>query len=309
MWDLDTLHYLNYQAHLRAVERSMEASQGNAATNPTAPVYPLSILARNLIVGPPSISYIVELLQNSEVVAYFMELVSQYLPDHEDEIRAAFVDDRIRLFTHYFEQQYFPLYDESLLDEFALEDFVRQIPVDLMGFTYEDYHDFSDFRTGYILLLSLIESPFYVEDDGGRVPILDYIGDLLGRDIVALLPKDGWEPDELHKLTDGTKFEGVGNYADWVHSNTGCWQLDANYGDYEGEPWHEQTVATLAEQWPKVCEIQEKIRKVVELVEENPRQRYLELLDLLLEVNPKEFIIPDEQLRLPLDDKGQVIST
>lgn len=297
MWDLDTLHYLNEQAHQRAVARAEEASQGQAA--PTAPVYPLSNLARRLLAGPPSIAYILELFENSEVVAAFMELVSEYLPDREEEIRAADVDDRIRLFSHYFGQRYFPLSDEALLDEYTLEDFVRQIPVELMGFSYDDYHEFSDFRTGYILLLSLIESPCYGEHDGGRVPVIAYVGDLLGRDIAGLIPEDGWTPEQLHALTDETKFDGIGVFADWVHSQTDCWVLDANYDDYEGESWYPNTVTSLTEQWPRVCQIQDKIRHVIEFIEENPKKRFLELLNILLDVNTSEFVVPDEQLPLP----------
>jgi len=300
MWDLDSLRYLNEQAHLRAVARAQEGSQGHASSVSTAPVFPLSILARRLLTGPPSISYILELLENSEVVAAFMELVSEYLPDREDEIRTADVDERISLFSHYFGQLYFPLTDASLTDEDSLEDFMRQIPVELMGFSYEDYHEFSDFRTGYILLLSLIESPISGSDDDARVPIISYVSDLLGSDIAGLIPDDGWTPAHLHALTDGTKFDGVGIFADWVHSQTACWVLDANYSEYEGEPWWPNNVTTLAEQWPRVCEIQGEINRVVEFIEENPKKRFLELLNILLDVNTSEFIVPDEQLPLPL---------
>lgn len=307
MWDLDTLQYLNQQAHMRAVERAIEDTRERRGQVRSAAVYPLSVLARHLLIGPPSLAYILDLLQNSEIVSYFMELVSGYLPDHEEEIRSAYVDDRIRLFVQYFEQHYFPLQDIDMLDEFALEDFVRQIPVDLMGFTYEDYHEFSDFRTGYIVLLAIIECPFYLEE-GDRVPILDHMSDLVGKDLVSLVPKDGWSPAELHARTDGGKFDGVGNFADWVHSQTECWQLDANYGEYEGEPWHISTVQALTEQWPKVCEIQDKIRKVVEFIEENPRKRFMEIIDIMTDSDMKDFVVPDEQLPLPLDDKGQVIT-
>lgn len=304
MWDLDTLHYLNEQAHQRAVARALEASPGQAQATPTAPVYPLSVLARRLLVCPPSIAYILDLLENSEVIVAFMELVSEYLPDHEEEIRTVDVDSRIPLFTQYFGQRYFPLADETLLDDYPLEDFVRQIPVDLMGFSYDDYHEFIDFRTGYILLLSLIESPLSDDSEGDRVAILSYVSDLLGRDIVSLIPDDGWTPKQLHELTDGTKFEGVGIFADWVHSQTDCWVLDANYSEYEGELWYPNTVSGLTEQWPRVREIQDKIAHVVEFIEGNLKKRFLELLNILLDVNTSEFVVPDEQLPLPLVFNG-----
>lgn len=304
MWDLNTLDYLNQQAHDRAVARAKQASQSHAPAAPVAPVYPLSDLARRLITGPPSLAYILDLLENSEVIAAFMELVSEYLPDHDDEIRAADVDDRIRLFTHHFEQRYFPLRDADCLDEYALEDFLREIPVDLQGFSYDDYHEFSDFRTGYILLFSLIESPYYGDDDGGRVPIIAHVSDLFGRDIAGLIPAEGWTSEQLHKATDGTEFDGVGLFADWVHSQTGCWILDANYNDYAGEPWDPRTVSTLTEQWPEVCEINDKHAHIVNFIEENPKKRFLQLLNILLDINTTEFIVPEEQLPLPLFERG-----
>lgn len=305
MWDLDTLHYLNEQAeqrHLRAVARAEEASQENAPPAPSIPVYPLAVLARQLVSGPPSLAYIVELFENSDVIAAFMELVQEYLPDYEQEIRSADIDERIRLFSSYFERHYFPLNYELYDDEDSLEGFLRQIPVDLRGFSYDDYHEFTDFRSGYVLLLALIESPFYNDEGhGGRIPILTHISDLFGRDVAELIPPDGWEPAFLHQRTDGTRFDGVGVFADWVHSQTDCWVLDANYYDYDGEQWQQHIVAELTEQWPRVCEIERKITHVVEFMEANPRKRFLELLNLLLDVDTKPFIVPDEQLPLPLD--------
>ncbi|MBA7610945.1 hypothetical protein ES703_18159 [subsurface metagenome] len=80
--------------------------------------------------------------------------------------------------------------------------------------------------------------------------------------------------------------------------------LDANYDDYEGESWYPNTVAGLTEQWPRVCQIQDKIARVVAFIEENPKKRFLELLNILLDVNINEFVVPDEQLPLPLGDNG-----
>lgn len=308
MWDLDTLHYLNQQAHLRSVERAMEDARERRATREASEVYPLSILARRLVIGPPSIAYILDLLQNSETVAFFMELVSEYLPDYEQEIRSAYVDERMTLFVRYFEQHYFPLHDLDMWDEFALEDFCRQIPVELMGFTYEDYENFSDFRIGYVWLMAVIECPYHQEENE-RVPLLDYMGDLVGRDLVGYIPKEGWSPDELHAKTDGGPFDGAAHFADWVHSQTNCWQLDANYGEYEGEPWYMATVQALTDQWPKVCEIQDKMARVVEFIEQNPKNRFVEFLDIMLDEDLRDFVVPPEQLPLPLDKWGQVKKT
>lgn len=302
MYDLDTINRMNYQAelaHEKSVSRAQEKPQaGEMATSWEPPVYPLAVLARQLISGPPSLSYLIDLFDSSETVAAFFDLVSEYLPDHEHEIRAADVDRRMHLFCHYFGQQYFPLNDD-IFEEDDLEQFLYQIPVELMGFSYEDYHEFTDFRIGFILIMSLAENPYY-GDEGGRVPIITHISDIFGREVASLISQEGWTPEFLHERTDGTKFEGIGEFADWVHSQTDCWQLDANFNEYEGEHWSQQTVQVLAEQWPRVCEIQGKINHVTEYIEQNPRQRFLQLLELLLDINTKELIVPVEQLPLPL---------
>lgn len=310
MYDLETLQYLNEQAviaHERAVERAKEAAQESAgpAPAPSIPVYPLADLARRLIFGPLSLAYLIQLFENSEYVAAFLDLVQQFLPSHEEEIRMADADERISLFCRHFEREYFPLnFDMYDYEENELAAFLREIPVELRGFSYDDFHGFADFRTGLILLLSIVESPFWHEDGhGGRIPILSYVSDLFGQDIAGLIPIDGWGPTYLHNRTDETRFDGVGACADWVHSQTGCWVLDANYYDYNGEDWSEQTVSALAEQWPEVIEIQNKINRIYEFIETNPKKRFLELLNLLLDINTSDFIVPDEQLPLPLFDR------
>jgi len=312
MYDLETLQYLNeqaVQAHLRSVARANESPEGNnlAVSPPAEPVLPLATLAYLLLSGPPSLACLLELFENSDLVNYFFDLVREYLPRYEAEIRSATMDERVRLFFRYFEQNYFPLnYDMIAGSENELEEFLREIPVELRGFTYEDYHEFMDFRTGYILMLSLIESPG--GDVGERIPILTHIADLFGRDVAALVPKEGWSPAHIHQRTDGTRFDGVGVFADWVHSQTDCWMLDANYYDYQGEQWHPGVVDGLAEQWPRVCEIERKILEVSKFIEVDPRKRFLELLDLLLDedTDTQTFIVPDEQLPLPLfEDSGE----
>lgn len=310
MWDLETLRYMNQQAelaHYKKVERANEAAReiDQPAPAPSMPVYPLAILSRLLLGGPPSIGYILQLFDDSELISVFMDLVEEYLPNYAAEIRAADVDERLRLFSMYFERHYFPLGYE-LFDDYAdLEGFLSQIPVDLRGFSSDDYHSFVDFRTGYIMLLALTESPFYDEDGhGGRVAILAHISDLFGQDVAELVPVDGFEPAFLHKRTDGTRFDGVGVFADWINSQTNCWVLDANYEDYGGEPWREDTIHALAEQWPRVVELEAKMHKVVEFIEVNPKKRFLEMLNLLLDINMSEHVIPDEQLPLPLFDNA-----
>jgi hypothetical protein len=125
---------------------------------------------------------------------------------------------------------------------------------------------------------------------GARVPLLDVARRLVGEDLVRRLPADGWTPEELHRVTDGTKYDGVGEFADWVCSQTGCVVLDNNYGDVdwntdEMDPtfsWSQRNVDMLTRDWPKVKEIRQKIDHIVEWLEADPPMRFRELLDFIL---------------------------
>ncbi|KKK72483.1 hypothetical protein LCGC14_2903410, partial [marine sediment metagenome] len=83
--------------------------------------------------------------------------------------------------------------------------------------------------------------------------------------------------------------DGVGHFADWACSETGCVILDSSYEDCEyvegmAEPifkWTRFNVDTLTEQWPKVHEIRQKIDNMVEWLEENPIIHFRELLEAL----------------------------
>ncbi len=304
MWDLDALHRMNEEAHERAVERANEKARVGLMPAP-APVYPLSILARVLVTGPPSLSHLVDLLENSDVVASFHDLVREYLPEHEDFIMAQDTEGRIREFAYYFGRQYFPLSDNLEMNDYTLGDFLQQIPVDLMGFSYEDYHGFNDFRDGYTLMLALVASPYDDDKQGGRVAILEKVGELVGRDLVDLIPAEGWSTEDLHRMLDKTDYEGVAAFADWVNAETGCWQLDATHENYEGEQWRRDIVDGLTIQWPQVVSIQDKIQNIALWLEEDIHYRFRELLAFMLD--RKDIIIPKEQLPFPLDENGQVI--
>ncbi|HUT68151.1 MAG TPA: hypothetical protein VMW86_06340 [Dehalococcoidales bacterium] len=132
--------------------------------------------------------------------------------------------------------------------------------------------------------------------NGAKVPLFDMIQGVVGEQLVKMIPPAGWEPDTLHKMTDGTPYDGLGDFADWVCSNTGCVVLDSNYGDCEyiegyGEPlfkWSRYNVDRLTESYPKAQELRGKIARVVDWLERDPQVRYRELLDFLLSLPEEE---------------------
>ena len=321
MYDLEVLRYLNEQAHLRAVALSsgdrlpsVQVDEKTKADIKPSPVFPLSILARKLLGGPPSLAYFVELLEQGEYYMGFRDLVREYLPEHEVNIMAEDLNNRALKFVQLFSEEFFPL-NENLRDDFTIGDLLDGIPTQPLGFSYESYHAFMDFRKGYILALSLVGSPWDedllgMEDEeeeeedmtrGQRVPILDAVIQLVGKGLVNLIPKDGWSAEDLHSMTDDTEFDGLGDFADWVQGSTGFYHLDAQGESLEmGEQieWGRETVDELTYDWHMTTEILDKFHRLSLLLEEDSESVFRKLLGLLLD--NQDLIIPKEQLPLPL---------
>ncbi|MBA7593772.1 hypothetical protein ES703_00705 [subsurface metagenome] len=313
MWDLDTLRHLNEQAYLSSLK--MVNGEIGGTTTPTkpesgtttppksGPVYPLALLASKLIVGPPALIRLIDIIEASDSVAEFLSLVRELLPDYEVDIMAAADDSyRIERFCHYFSNQYFPLEEQPGYDDLTISDFIRYIPVSLMGYSWEDQEMFNDFREGFVLLLSMVESPF---DNDERLPILERVKELVGKSLVELIPPNGWELNDIHRMFDGSVYEGVVAFADWIHSRTGCMQLDANYAEYGPEMWSTELVNILTGQWPTVVDLQDKMQRMYVWLEEDLYHNFEILLAIMM---GREIVsVPKEQMSFPLDDGGQVI--
>lgn len=160
------------------------------------------------------------------------------------------------------------------------------------------------------------------EPCGARVPLLDLVQQHVGDGLTSLIPKNGWTPESLHQWTDGTAYEGVGDFADWACSQTGCIILDYSYDDcayIEGysEPifkWSQFNVDELTKEAAKVREIREKIDRVVEWLEVNPDIRFRELLHFLTakastshteDGKKKSYTWDDTERWCPLDQKDE----
>ncbi len=321
MYDLETLRRLNEEAHLAAVAlanrkalSSVQAEENTKDAGPP-PVFPLSVLARKLMGGPPSLAYFIELLEQGETVTGFRDLIREYLPEYEVNIMAEELDRRAWRFSRLFGQKYFPLRDITQSDEFTIGDLLSGIPFQPLGFSYEGYHGFADFRPGYVLALSLAECPYDedplgMSDDederdgipGPRIPILEAVGNIVGEGLVRLIPPKGWPPADLHRTTDGTEFDGLGLFADWVAGNTGCYLLDVmgeNLETGEYVEWDPDTVEQMTNDWQEATEILDKIHQVALHLEQEPETTFRRLMALLLD--NKDLIIPKEQLSLPID--------
>lgn len=318
MYDLETLRYLNEQAHLRAValanrdrSPSVPVKERTKAVIKPPPVFPLSILARKLLGGPPSLAYFIELFEQNETFTGFRDLVREYLPEYEVNIMAEDLNNRASKFVQFFGEEFFPLWAD-LREDFSIGDLLNGIPTQPLGFSYESYHAFTDFRNGYILALSLItppwdEDPLGLDEEeeeemqGGRVPILEAVGELVSAGLVNLIPKNGWSAEDLHRMTADTEFEGLGDFADWVQGSTGLYHLDAQGESLEmGEQidWSPEAVNDLTNDWHESSDLLDRIHRLAVLLEQDPERTFRKLLALLLE--RQELVIPEEQLPLAL---------
>ena len=307
MYDLETLRLLNERATIASRKLVNEKLGQPVATTPE-PVFPLAVLATKLLVGPPSLSRLIDLVLNYDSIVEFLELVREYLPEHEGEIMAQGEEQsRIERFCSLFGNRYFPLADlPDYGDDSLLSDFLQYIPVELMGFAYDDYEEFNSFRDGFILLLAVVESPYA---ETSRVPLLERVKELVGKDLLALIPPEGWSLDDIHRMLDGTEYEGCVAFADWVHNNTDCWQLDANHTDYGPEFWSRDIVDGLTRQWPTVMDLQDKMHRMFEWLEEDVHHNFSKLLSTIRGTEYEEVpvAVAKEQIPFPLDDDGQVM--
>ncbi len=324
MWDLDTIIRENNQA---AVEVMMHGFKVDGAEVDVPKVWTLDRVAEMLRIGPPLLSDLMNACTDINQIQKFLAIIRAYLPEHEEEILTQARNKRVERFCYLFSKRHFPL--PPYASRQGIDQFVGNMPITLMAMNYDAYHDL-DMRPGCLLLLSLVVYPYTgserdaqrIEDidyelnqmskkeaakqkaslltnvlNGPRVALLDMASKLVGQATATRIPTAGWHPKWLHKITDGTQYDGVGAFADWACSNTGLTVLDCSYSDfgYESgsiEPyfsWSKGNVAQLTDEWPKVKEFRARIDKLVGWVEADLQRNFPELVEFLASKRqPKE---------------------
>lgn len=280
MWDIYNIIRQNNQASL---EYMMEGLALQKTNNYIPAVYPLDMLASKMQSGPPNLGVLASILRDNSGHTKFAELVRTFLSGDEKRIIAAPKDQRVKLFCKQFAKKYYPL--PFWAHDITINGLINSLPVELYGFSYDVYENL-EMRDGYLLLLSLLPYPFLGDDrddfrdegeKGARVALLDLVSQKIGKSIMRHILKGGWTPAELHKMTDGTQYDGIGSFADWVFAKTGCYMLDANWDNcayIEGwsEPvfeWSQYNVESLAAQYPKANKILSDIDRIVKWLEKN----------------------------------------
>jgi hypothetical protein len=255
---------------------------------------PLAALARKLQPGPPLLSFLIELFDETESLQEFVSLIHEFLPDHYAEIMANDMEGRMCTFVHHFERRYFPIEEPNYLDE-GYWPLVSAIPFPRMGIGWDDYHEFEQWQPGLRMLFALVASPYYegegdgrvadlVKETGGgaRVPLLEDVARIVGRGLVLRIPNEGWRPEELHARLDNTHFEGVALAADWLWRQTNTFVLDITYEDDLTDAfWNRETVDLLTREWPRAQAIRDQIAILGAWLEGDPVVRFGTLVDFI----------------------------
>lgn len=318
MWDLYQIIAENNRI---AMQQMMGGIRLERVKSTIPDSWPLAELCDKMQIGPPLLSELISGFVDIDSLERFRIIIRQFLPEHEEEILSQRRPERQAKFCQLFARKYYPL--PFWAPGMGFDEFTRGLPVETLAMSHSEWHEMN-MRPGYLMLLSLVVYPYegdirdeegfgyaignYDEEDRSpfdetlagiftntRVALISTVQNIVG-EVAKRIPSQGWTADELHVMTDDTPYDGMGDFAAWAMSETGCVLLDSSYDDFEymegwGEPvfcWSEGNVRILTEQWPKVAEIRKKIDRIVDWVEADPL-RFTELLEFLLAEAPKKL--------------------
>ena len=273
------------------------------------PAQPLKALGQRLIrAAPPDLSELRQALLGAEGFAEFMDLIRQYLPEHEEEIlRGSSPEVRMAIFANHFKDQYFPLhwvFEMGSGSDVGYDYMVSSIHTIVLGWEDDDWHDIEARLPGHQLLFALCRccgDPGH--DEGLRVPALEACAAHTRRAILQRIPPDGYSRKELHRLLDGTEFEAAAKAADWFYNETGNGFLDTNeeMEQYAVDEWEPDVVAALTRLWLQADQLTDQVMDLVAWLEQDTNKHFAQLLDFIDhrqevmhrdEPGPKPLIVP-----------------
>jgi hypothetical protein len=245
-------------------------------------VSPLLALANKLLARRiPSLSSLVAQISDAENYAQFVQMVKTYLPERAQEIlHEPTPYSQVASFASFFEDRYFPLEEPFKWGDMgSYEDLTYRIPVVVMGFSYDDYHEITEWRPGALLMSYLIESPWEGEDID--ISMAEACSEHAPAPLVERAGKVRLRLDEAHSLLKGTKYEPLALWADRLHYNTDNFFLDTDYETlWNSMPpdWDPETVKELTKQWKQAELHENKTGEFMEWLEEDLPGHFEELV-------------------------------
>lgn len=288
MYGLETIEWMN-----RPHPREREAP----------PKDPLEALSRKLLrEAPPSIPFLITLMRDYEEFGEFVELVKEFLPEHErDILRQSTPGEQMARFADRFQDRYFPLADVVRMGDFeSYADFTRGAPVDVHGFDYEDYEDIApNGRPAVRLLTYLFEVDFVGPRE--RVSLAEACREHVPVELLERVPEGGFGLMLASQLLKGTRFEGALLWAQYINQDTGNYFLDTDEETYCSgyfPEWNKPTIENLTKQWQQMEKRGEDEVAFFEWLEADLPGRFEELLEIML--GRRDERIDDRQGKLPL---------
>ena len=213
---------------------------------------------------PPSISILLSVFQNAETYNDFVKLVRKFLPEREREILEGTTPSaQMAAFASHFEDRYLPLYP-SFKDGECEDDYyelLRDIPVIVMGFGWEDYHALNDARLGCQLMSYLFQPPWEEEQAGERVALADGFPPAYQHE-AERVPARGITLKAANRIFKGKKWEGLRKWALYINQGTGNWFLDTDNemrSNMQMMEWDKETVEAMTSEWAQGNAIYDKM--------------------------------------------------
>lgn len=272
----------------------------------------ISSLLERVRSGPTMVSAYIDRISGAAM--RFWELVDEYLPEMKSKILQEKSDtDRIIRFMNAIGEKYgLPMIDiEYEVD--CYENAVFGIPIKIMGWTNEDYHEFEDSTyPERQLLMAITMYPFTDGGEAAQLVIHEQCAKYVGQELISRIPKTtflagchsggyqqfegpGWSSPRLRKLLKGTKFEGAADFAAWLWGDTNCCILNVSWEDiqngYNSPQWSE--LKSIAEQWKTGGKMIGRIEKLEAWLKEDMKGHFKEMLEYILK---RHEAIPEKEM-------------
>lgn len=220
MWDLDTMHAMDERAYVEYQRKE----------KPATPLEGLREKLHNA--RPPSISMLLSIFQNAETYTDFINLVREFLPEREREILEQTTPSaQMAAFASHFEDRYLPLHPSfrngDIEDDYS--ELLREVPVMVMGFGFEDYHELDNARLGVQLMTYLFKPP-WEDQEGERFALVDGLPPRYQPD-AQRVPAGGVGLEAAKRILKGQKWAGLRNWAEYINQDTGNGFLDTDDED------------------------------------------------------------------------------
>jgi len=212
----------------------------------------------------------------------FLRLVRRWTPDLEHDVASAHeMQQKVQIFAESFSERYFPLHPclrEGDVEEY--EQVIGSIPVDIYGRDYDIHEQVHNIDPAFALMLYLAK---WAERDEVEVSLTEYCRQSVPDDILRKAP--ALPREELHRLLDGTDYEGVACWADWWENDTGSilWDVSWEEASYYQSSWDDDEVLWLTEDFQRGLAKQKKADQVAQWLNENPADNFKKLIDFIQE--------------------------